>query len=90
VWVPSLALTGIALAAATIAWLRLRAGLDADSLQQRLQAAWQRHQEQRRRKTVHSSKPATRGRINRKPRLVPEPVLSPVRQAPERRRRRRS
>jgi ABC-type multidrug transport system permease subunit len=90
VWMPSLALTGIALAAAAVAWLRLRAGLDTDSLRQRLRAAWLRRQEQRKRKPAPSNKPTRRGRIERKPRLVPEPVLSPVRQPPERRRRRRS
>ncbi|MFL7791058.1 MAG: ABC transporter permease, partial [Anaerolineae bacterium] len=90
VWVPSLALTGIAFAAATIAWLRLRAGLDADSLQQRLRDAWKQHQERRQRKTVPSSRPTSKGRTDRKPRLVPEPVLSPARETLVRRRRKRS
>lgn len=79
VWVPSLALTGIALAAATIAWLRLRAGLDTDSLRQRLRAAWQRHQKQVRRKPTPSARPG-RG----KPRLAPQPVYV-ARQVPRRR-----
>jgi ABC-2 type transport system permease protein len=79
VWVPSLALTGIALAAAALAWLRLRAGLDTDSLRQRLRAAWQRHQEQSRRKPSPSARPG-RG----KPRLAPQPVYV-ARQVPRRR-----
>ncbi|MBN1978954.1 MAG: ABC transporter permease [Anaerolineae bacterium] len=82
VWVPSLALTGIALAATALAWLRLRAGLDADSLRQRLRAARQRSQVQRRRRTVPSVSPS-RG----KPKLAPQPVYA-THQRPVRRRRR--
>ena len=83
VWVPTLALTGIALVATTLAWLRLRAGLDTDSLRQQLQAAWQRHQEQSRHKPTPSAKPS-----KGKPKLVPQPVY--VRQESTPRRRRRS
>jgi ABC-2 type transport system permease protein len=39
-WQPGTALTGIALGVMGLAWLRLRVGLDTDSLQQRLAAAW--------------------------------------------------
>jgi ABC-2 type transport system permease protein len=81
VWAPALALTGIALAATVLAWLRLRAGLDADSLQQRLRAAWQRHQEQRWRKGTPSVEPA-----RRKLKLAPQPALCPVRERSVRRR----
>jgi ABC-2 type transport system permease protein len=38
-WVPGSALTGIALAVMALAWLRLRLGLDANSLRQRLVGA---------------------------------------------------
>jgi ABC-2 type transport system permease protein len=81
VWMPALALTGIALAATALAWLRLRAGLDTDSLRQRLRAAWQQRQEQSRRAPPPSARPS-RG----KPKLAPQPVY--VRQEPVRRRRR--
>jgi ABC-2 type transport system permease protein len=40
-WVPGLALSGVACAVNLLAWLRLRAGLDTDSLRLRLQALWQ-------------------------------------------------
>ena len=82
VWMPSLALTGIALAATALAWLRLRAGLDADSLRQRLRAAWHRHQEQRQPKTMPHSRPTRR----EKPKLAPQPVYA-TDQRPVRRRR---
>ncbi len=39
-WLPALALGGIAFVVAVLAWLRLRLGLDPDSLRQRLQALW--------------------------------------------------
>jgi hypothetical protein len=39
-WLPALALTGISSVIMALAWLRLRAGLDPDSLQQRLKGAW--------------------------------------------------
>ncbi|MBN1813661.1 MAG: ABC transporter permease [Anaerolineae bacterium] len=81
VWVPTLALTGIAFVATALAWLRLRAGLDTDSLRQRLRAAWQRRQEQSQRKPLPSARPS-RG----KPKLAPQPVY--VRQEPMQRRRR--
>jgi ABC-2 type transport system permease protein len=81
VWVSTLALTGIALVATALAWLRLRAGLDADSLRQQLRAAWQRRQEQSRRRPPPSARPS-RG----KPMLAPQPVY--VRQESMQRRRR--
>jgi hypothetical protein len=81
VWVPTLALTGIALAATTLAWLRLRAGLDTDSLRQRLRAMWQQRQEQRR------DKPPAARPSRGKPKLAPQPVYA-THQEPVRRRRR--
>jgi ABC-2 type transport system permease protein len=82
VWVSTLALTSIALAATALAWLRLRAGLDTDSLRQHLRAIWQRRQEQSRRKPPPSARPS-RGR----PKLAPQPVYA-THQRPVRRRRR--
>lgn len=82
VWVSTLALTSIALVATALAWLRLRAGLDTDSLRQRLRAVWQRRQEQGRRKPPPSARPS-RGR----PKLAPQPVYA-THQKPVRRRRR--
>ncbi len=41
-WLPSLALAGIAVTVMALAWLRLRLGLDSDSLQQRLAITWRR------------------------------------------------
>lgn len=43
-WVPGLALTGIAFFTMAIAWLRLQAGLDPDSMRLRLAGAWRRTQ----------------------------------------------
>jgi ABC-2 type transport system permease protein len=84
-WAPALALSGIALAATMVAWLRLRAGLDADSLHQRLRAMWKAYQERQRRQRTISRRPP-RG-PGRRPELVPQPVRSSVQ--PVRRRRRR-
>jgi ABC-2 type transport system permease protein len=41
-WVPGAALSGLALAILGLAWLRLRLGLDSDSLLQRLPSVWSR------------------------------------------------
>jgi ABC-2 type transport system permease protein len=83
VWVPTLALTGIALAATALAWLRLRAGLDTDSLRQQLRAAWQRRREQNRRKPTPSIKPRRERR-----KLAPQPVYADQQEPVHRRRRR--
>jgi hypothetical protein len=85
-WAPSLALSGIAAAATAVAWLRLRVGLDTDSLQQRLRAMWKAHQERQRRQKTTSRRPPRGSR--RRPRLVPRPALVPVRREPVHRRRR--
>ncbi len=82
-WVPSLALAGIASAATALAWLRLRAGLDADSLQQRMRVLWHAYQQR-----LGQRKAAPRARPTRptgqRPRLVPEPVRSRVNEIPRR------
>jgi hypothetical protein len=71
-WVPALALSGIAVAATSVAWLRLRVGLGTDSLQRRLRAMWQAYQErQRRQKTTDRRLPREPGQ---RPTLVPQPV----------------
>ena len=44
-WVPGLALAGIAFLTMTLAWVRLRAGLDTDSLRIDVAAAWRRAQQ---------------------------------------------
>ncbi|MGD2177585.1 MAG: ABC transporter permease [Anaerolineae bacterium] len=41
-WLPAVALAGISAVMMGMAWLRLRAGLDTDSLQHRLVGAWRR------------------------------------------------
>jgi ABC-2 type transport system permease protein len=41
-WLPGLALVGISTVLTGLAWMRLRAGLDPDSLQRRLVGAWRR------------------------------------------------
>jgi ABC-2 type transport system permease protein len=84
-WVPSLALSGIAVTATTVAWLRLRVGLDTDSLQQRLRAMWKDYQKRQRRKRTTDRRPP-RG-PGRRPRLVPQPVRSRVEPVRQRRRR---
>jgi ABC-2 type transport system permease protein len=43
-WVPGLALAGIAFLTMALAWVRLRAGLDTDSLRLRLAGVWQEAQ----------------------------------------------
>jgi ABC-2 type transport system permease protein len=86
VWVPAVALIGIALSASTLAWLRLRMGLDADSLRQQLRDVWRQRQEKRRdKKDGPSSKPS-----NPRHNLTPQPVLCPIPEQATPRRRRRS
>jgi ABC-2 type transport system permease protein len=41
-WLQGAVLTGLSLAILVVAWLRLRMGLDSDSMRQRLGAAWRR------------------------------------------------
>ncbi len=47
-WLPGLALGGIASGVAALAWLRLRLGLDTDSVTHRLQALWDAYRLRRR------------------------------------------
>jgi ABC-2 type transport system permease protein len=67
-WSPGLALGGIAFVVATLAWLRLWVGLDADSLRQRLRATRRVHRRERR------VRPRTK-----KSQLVKEPAYADVR-----------
>ncbi len=67
-WSPGLALGGIAFAMATLAWFRLRLGLDTDSLRRRLWAAWRVHQRERR-----------SGRRAKKSKLTKEPACAGAR-----------
>ena len=74
-WLPGLALCGIASAVATLAWVRIRLGLDTDSLKQRLQVAW--HAYQRRQREWRSEKARSHG--VEKPGLTREPAYVDVR-----------
>lgn len=67
-WRPGLALGGIALGVAALAWLRLWLGLDADSLKQRLQI-W-RHIYRRDRRRRQEERTARKPRLTRKPAYV--------------------
>ena len=58
-WLPGLALGGIAFAVAALAWLRLRLGLDTNSVTHRLQALW--HVYQLRRRERQAGRSANRG-----------------------------
>jgi len=76
-WVPALALSGIAVAVLSLAWLRLRAGLDSDSLRRRLRALWRaraldRAQGRRRAKPARTRRPAASSPLARV--LAPVPV----------------
>ena len=76
-WLPGLALSSIAFAVAGLAWLRLRLGLDTDSLRQRLQALWHVYQRKRRQRQAErgATKVGGRGRGKVKGRkLSREPV----------------
>jgi ABC-2 type transport system permease protein len=77
-WLPALALSGIAFAVGTLAWFRLRLGLDTDSLQQRLKALWQGYrQRQRERQAERRAKKAPR-RGAKRPGLARQPVYIDV------------
>ena len=67
-WRPGLALGGIALGVAALAWLRLWLGLDADSLKQRLQI-W-RHIYRRDRRRRQAKRSARKPKLTRKPAYV--------------------
>jgi len=76
-WVPGLALGGIALAVMALAWLRLRLGLDADSLQRRLRGVWRAYWHRRRRRRIGREASRARRR-GKKPGLTREPVYVDV------------
>ena len=79
-WQPALALSGIACVVATLAWFRLRLGLDTDSLKQWLQGAWHAYQHNRRERQAERSAKKARGRGVKKPKLVREPAYVDVRE----------
>lgn len=70
-WPPTLALSGIALAVATLAWLRLRLGLDTDSLRRRLRALWQaRGQRRRGRRTTRGAGAGHEDEVKKRPKPI--------------------
>ncbi|MGD1994065.1 MAG: ABC transporter permease, partial [Anaerolineae bacterium] len=75
-WPSAVALSVIAAAATLLAWLRLRVGLGADSLRQRLQALWLAWQRRRQASKDESATDQVRRRrpCRRKPRRAGEPV----------------
>jgi ABC-2 type transport system permease protein len=78
-WLPALALSGIAFAVGALAWFRLRLGLDTDSLQQRLKALWQGYrQRQRERQAERRAKKSPR-RGAKRPGLARQPAYVDVR-----------
>jgi len=78
-WSPALALSGIALAVTTLAWLRLRAGLDTDSLKLRLQVLWHIYRRNRReRQAGYGAKKSGEDR-RKKPGLTKGPAYADVR-----------
>ncbi len=77
-WLPALALSGIAFAVTSLAWLRLRLGLDTDSLRQRLQILWHVYQRRRRERWAGRGAKRVRRREVKKPRPTREPVYVDV------------
>jgi ABC-2 type transport system permease protein len=75
-WVQALALGGIAFAVTALAWLRLRAGLDADSLRYRLRVLW--HVYRRNQRAARDAKRA-RGRPVGRPKWIKRPAYADVR-----------
>jgi ABC-2 type transport system permease protein len=73
-WLPGLALSGIACAVTGLAWLRLQLGLDTDSLRQRLQALWHIYRRRRRERQAGRSAKKIRDRKVKKPKLTREPA----------------
>jgi ABC-2 type transport system permease protein len=61
-WLPGLALGGIAFAVAALAWLRLRLGLDTNSVTHRLQALWHGYRRRRRERQAGRSANGGSGR----------------------------
>ena len=77
-WLPALALSGIAFAVISLAWLRLRLGLDTDSLRQRLQILWHVYQRRQRERRAGRGAKRVRRREVKKPRPTREPVYVDV------------
>jgi hypothetical protein len=73
VWLPALALAGISSAILGLAWLRLRVGLDPDSLQKRLMGA-SRHLRRRWFEERPALRPGKSPRRSAKPGLSGEPA----------------
>lgn len=61
-WLPGVALAGIAITVMALAWLRLRLGLDTDSLRQRLVMSWQHLKDRWRRSPCGKRREARRGK----------------------------
>jgi ABC-2 type transport system permease protein len=78
-WLPGLALGGIALAVGTLAWLRLRLGLDTNSLSRQLQALWRIHQRERRERQANRRARGTDVRREKKPRQTRKRAYADVR-----------
>jgi len=78
-WLSGLALGGIALTLSALAWLRLRLGLDTNSLRRRLQVLWRNYQDSRRERKTRRSADKTGGRGGKKPKLTREPAYADVR-----------
>ena len=78
-WLSGLALGGIALTVSTLAWLRLRLGLDTNSLRRRLQVLWHNYQRSRRERKARRNANKAGGRGGKKPRLTREPAYADVR-----------
>jgi ABC-2 type transport system permease protein len=73
-WLPALVLSGIALIASTLAWLRLRMGLDVDSPRRSLRTAWQALQLRRRERKAGAGPKGRRGATRRRRKWTEEPA----------------
>jgi hypothetical protein len=78
-WLSGLALGGIALTLSALAWLRLRLGLDTNSLRRRLQVLWRNYQDSRHERKARRGADKTGGRGGKKPKLTREPAYADVR-----------
>jgi ABC-2 type transport system permease protein len=78
-WLPGLALGGIAAAVGTLAWLRLRLGLDTNSLTRQLQVLWRIHQRERRERQANRRARGTDVRKGKRPRQTRKPAYADVR-----------
>jgi ABC-2 type transport system permease protein len=78
-WLPALALSGIAVAVTALAWLRLRLGLDTDSPKRRLQDMWYAWRNKQRQRQAGRRDGRPRGRGARKPKLTRKPAYADVR-----------